>query len=79
MAFKIGGTVKHSGYSLRSYYDNWLLAGNSSKKQRARELLDKKLSAQGTVVAIPKNGQLHVEIEGSLHKSLDYMFETLEV
>jgi hypothetical protein len=83
---EIGNTVRKSGYALKSARDYWLLQGEYSRKQRAKEQFDALAAMRGTVIEIlagdPKrwvSPGLKIQwSNGTVSQCLDYMVELVK-
>lgn len=71
----IGNTVKKSGYALKPARDYWLGCGDYTRKNRAKEALDKATALRGIVTEISKGGCKVTWNDGTESNCLDYMVE----
>lgn len=80
----VNDRVKPSGHALRSKRDYWLSLGDYTRKQRAKEALDREASRRGTVVELlPADTSRGVAAglrvawdDGSESRCLPYMVES---
>lgn len=49
---QIGDKVKHSGYAIRPKRDYWLSLGDYSRKQSAKDALDRFEAERGTIIEL---------------------------
>ena len=75
--FRVGDTVKYSGYALQGSRDYWQRCGREPQKSNAKRAYEEKAAYRGTVISVEERG-IHVQAGDSIHNSLKCMWDIVE-
>jgi len=77
--FKVGDRVRHSGHVTQRARDYWCQQGEYTRKQRAKDALDKTIAARGTIIELLHNGVKVKWDDGTESSCLSYLVDRAPV